>query len=77
MAELEGLVVQLKRERLLEELAVGGPGYPAAADGGRTATAPPAPLVVLGQAYRRVMKCFPRVSSGALQLANCLFVCFS
>ena len=46
--------MQLKRERLLAELAVGAPGELAAANGGHTAAAPVATLVVLGQAYRQV-----------------------
>ena len=54
VAELESLVVQLKRERLLAELAVGGPEASAAATTGRVAAALSASLVVLGQAYRRV-----------------------
>ena len=54
VAELEGLVVQLKRERLLAELADNDPRASAAAESGHTAAAPSAPLVVLGQAFRRV-----------------------
>ena len=47
-------MVQLKRERLLAELAVGAPEESAAVNGGQPAAAPAAPLVVLGQAYRQV-----------------------
>ena len=49
-------MVQLKRERLLTELAVGAPGESAAANCAHTAAAPAAPQVVLGQAYRQVAR---------------------
>lgn len=77
VADLEGLVVQLKRERLLAELGVGAPGESAAANGGHTAAAPAAPLVVLRQAYRRVARPQACVRpSLELRLAICLFVSF-